>query len=78
MRTLPKPSVKVEKTEKGSAKAGNPSNSISIKHPIKDTFCVFSSMGRYTKWGSWGVMEYYDQKETDAPKMMALREWMKK
>jgi hypothetical protein len=43
-----------------------------------DTFCVFSSMGHYTKWGSWGVMEYYDQKETDAPKMMALREWMKK
>jgi hypothetical protein len=42
------------------------------------TFCVFSSMGKYTKWGSWGVMEWYDQKESDAPKMMALREWMKK
>ena len=22
------------------------------------TFCVFSSMGLYTKWGSWGVMEW--------------------
>jgi hypothetical protein len=43
-----------------------------------DTFCVFSSMCRYTKWGSWGVMEYHDQKESDAPKMLALREWMKK
>jgi hypothetical protein len=41
------------------------------------TFCVFSSVGRYTKWGSWGVMEYSDQREADAPKMMALREWMK-
>ena len=41
------------------------------------TFCVFSSVGRYTKWGSWGVMEYSDQKEDTAPKMMALREWMK-
>jgi hypothetical protein len=42
------------------------------------TFCVFSSVGRYTKWGSWGVLEYSDQKEDTAPKMMALREWMKK
>jgi hypothetical protein len=41
------------------------------------TFCVFSSMGKYTKWGSWGVMEWHDQKEEDAPKMLALREWMK-
>src|SRR5262249_55337504 len=21
-------------------------------------FCVFSSMGRYSKWGSWGVLEH--------------------
>ena len=27
------------------------------------TFCVFSSVGKYTKWGSWGVMEWSDQKE---------------
>jgi hypothetical protein len=40
------------------------------------TYCVFSSMGRYSKWGSWGVMEYADQKEGDAPKMAALREWL--
>jgi hypothetical protein len=42
-----------------------------------DTYCVFSSVGRYTKWGSWGVLEYWDQKESEAPKMMAIREWMK-
>jgi len=41
------------------------------------TFCVFSSVGKYSKWGSWGVLEWSDQKEDTAPKMMALREWMK-
>lgn len=41
-----------------------------------DTNCIFSSMGRYSKWGSWGVMEWYDQKESDAPKMSAIRQWM--
>lgn len=40
------------------------------------TFCVFSSVGKYTKWGSWGMLEWSDQKETEAPKMMALREFM--
>jgi hypothetical protein len=43
-----------------------------------NTFCVFSSVGRYTKWGSWGVLEWSDQKEDTAPKMMAIREWMKR
>ncbi len=43
-----------------------------------DTYCVFASMGKYSKWGSWGVMENVDQKESDAPKMMAIREWMKR
>jgi hypothetical protein len=42
-----------------------------------DTYAVFSSVGRYTKWGSWGVLEHAYQDETKAPKMMALREWMK-
>jgi len=41
-----------------------------------DTFCVFSSMSRYTKWGSWGVMEWHDQNPDDAPKMAAIRAWM--
>jgi len=43
-----------------------------------NTNCVFSSMGKYTKWGSWGVLEWHDQDEKDAPKMMAIREWMKR
>lgn len=43
-----------------------------------NAYCIFSSMGKYTKWGSWGVMEWHDQPEEEAPKMMAIREWMKK
>jgi hypothetical protein len=39
-------------------------------------FCVFSSMGRYTKWGSWGVLEHAGQDPTKAPKMQALREYL--
>ena len=42
------------------------------------TFCVFSSVGKYTKWGSWGVLEWSDQRESEAPKLQALREWMAK
>jgi hypothetical protein len=38
--------------------------------------CVFSSMSRYTKWGSWGLLEYSDQDEKTAPKYQAVREWM--
>ena len=29
-------------------------------------FCTFNSMGRCTKWGSWGVLEYADQEEKTA------------
>jgi len=41
------------------------------------TYCVFSSMGRYTKWGSWGVLEWHDQDPGTAPKHLAIREFMK-
>jgi hypothetical protein len=39
-------------------------------------FCVFSSMGRYSKWGSWGVLEHAAQDPTRTPKMQALREYL--
>jgi hypothetical protein len=39
-------------------------------------FCVFSSMGRYSKWGSWGVLEHAAQEPAKAPKMRALREYL--
>jgi hypothetical protein len=34
-------------------------------------FVHFSSTSRFTKWGSWGFAEWYDEK--DAPKLAALR-----
>jgi hypothetical protein len=39
-------------------------------------FCVFASTGWYSKWGSWGLLEYYDQNEDSAPKLKAIREFM--
>jgi hypothetical protein len=41
-------------------------------------FCVFSSMGRYSKWGSWGVLENAAQDLGKAPKYQALREYLDK
>lgn len=44
-----------------------------------DVNCVFASVGRYTKWGSWGVLEhhYQDKAEPYPPKWQAIREVMK-
>ncbi|RMD75904.1 MAG: hypothetical protein D6820_13735, partial [Lentisphaerae bacterium] len=36
-----------------------------------DLFCVFSSVGRWSKWGSWGLLEYWDQPPQSSPKFMA-------
>jgi hypothetical protein len=41
-----------------------------------DTYCHFSSVGRYTKWGSWGLKEYEDDDDAKAPKLQAIREVM--
>jgi hypothetical protein len=38
-----------------------------------DVFAVFSSVGRYSKWGSWGLLERWDQPEDSGPKMRAVR-----
>lgn len=29
-----------------------------------DTICHFSSVGKWSKWGSWGLLRYYDDKAT--------------
>jgi hypothetical protein len=42
-----------------------------------DMFCNFSSIGAWSKWGSWGVMQYYDDDPAKAPKLMALLRWAK-
>jgi hypothetical protein len=40
-----------------------------------DLFCHFSSVGRWTKWGSWGLLQFYDDPPT--PKFRAVMEWAK-
>ena len=40
-----------------------------------DLFCVFSSMGRYSKWGSWGLLEHPGE-DPSAPKLQAIREYL--
>ncbi len=43
-----------------------------------DLFAVFSSTGRYSKWGSWGVVEAHDQDPATAPQYQALIEFIAK
>ena len=40
-----------------------------------DLFCYFSSVGRWSKWGSWGVMQHYDDDPAKSPKYMATMRW---
>ncbi len=37
-------------------------------------YAVFSSMGRFSKWGSWGLLEYAGQPASETPKLEAIRE----
>ncbi|HPC94517.1 MAG TPA: hypothetical protein PLU87_06220 [Sedimentisphaerales bacterium] len=37
---------------------------------------VFSSMGTYSKWGSWGLLEYHGQDLAEAPKYEAVLEFL--
>ena len=39
-------------------------------------FCVFSSMGLYSKWGSWGLLEHAGQGPKTAPKYQAVRQFL--
>jgi len=39
---------------------------------------IFSSTGRYSKWGSWGIMEYHGQPVAEAPKYQAIIEFLEK
>lgn len=40
-------------------------------------FCIFSSMGNYSKWGSWGLLEHMAQDPMSVPKYQAVAEFMK-
>jgi hypothetical protein len=41
-------------------------------------YVVFSNVGKPTKWGSWGVLEYQDQPADKAPKYQAIVDFIKK
>ncbi len=42
-----------------------------------DLFCYFSSVGRWSKWGSWGALQYYDDDPLRSPKFLAIMHWAK-
>lgn len=37
---------------------------------------IFSSMGTYSKWGSWGLLEYHGQPAAEAPKYQAVIQFL--
>lgn len=37
----------------------------------------FSSVGNWSKWGSWGLVQYCEQGAKDSPKLAATLEWAK-
>jgi len=43
-----------------------------------DLFCYFSSVGSWSKWGSWGIMQYYDDDPAQSPKFMATFRWARR
>jgi hypothetical protein len=42
-----------------------------------DLFCYFSSTGSWSKWGSWGLLEWFDEDPAKSPKFMATMGWAK-
>ncbi|KPK59629.1 MAG: hypothetical protein AMK73_08485, partial [Planctomycetes bacterium SM23_32] len=40
-----------------------------------DLFCYFSSVGLWSKWGSWGILQHYDDEAAQSPKFMATMQW---
>ncbi len=42
-----------------------------------DLFCYFSSVGSWSKWGSWGILQFYDDDPSQSPKFQATMRWAK-
>lgn len=40
-----------------------------------DLLCHFSSVGKWSKWGSWGLLQHDDDDPRASPKFMATIEW---
>ncbi len=43
-----------------------------------DLVCHFSSVGAWSKWGSWGLLQYADDDPSQSPKFAATMEWARK
>jgi len=42
-----------------------------------DLLCHFSSVAKWSKWGSWGLIEYYDENPARSPKFVSTMRWAK-
>jgi hypothetical protein len=40
-----------------------------------DLFCHFSSVGRWGKYGSWGLLQYANDDPLQSPKFKAVMKW---
>jgi hypothetical protein len=40
-----------------------------------DLFCHFSSVGQWSKWGSWGLLQFSDEHPAKSPKFVATMHW---
>jgi hypothetical protein len=43
-----------------------------------DLLCHFSSVSQWSKWGSWGLLQYADEEVKQSPKFKATMEWGRK
>jgi hypothetical protein len=43
-----------------------------------DLLCHFSSVGQWSKWGSWGLLQFADDDPARAPKFGATQQWARK
>ncbi|HVK05057.1 MAG TPA: hypothetical protein VM490_16390, partial [Armatimonadaceae bacterium] len=43
-----------------------------------DLFCHFSSVGEWSKWGSWGLLQYQDDDPARSPKFAATMRWARR
>jgi hypothetical protein len=43
-----------------------------------DLLCHFSSVGQWSKWGSWGLLQYADDDPRQSPKFTATLDWARK
>ena len=43
-----------------------------------DLLCHFSSVGAWSKWGSWGLLQHADDDPSRSPKFVATMTWARK